>query len=66
MRMPTEGLRSLVNLVQIGILFAIILFFDIIFIKNEFLFLGILGVDLSVCAVLLYHVIKDVQKYFDY
>ncbi|AWS00560.1 hypothetical protein DFR87_04960 [Metallosphaera hakonensis JCM 8857 = DSM 7519] len=63
---PTEGLRSIVNVVQIGILFAIILFFDIIFVKNSLLFMGVLGVDLVVCAVLLFYVIKDIQKYFDY
>ncbi|QKR00116.1 hypothetical protein GWK48_06770 [Metallosphaera tengchongensis] len=64
--MPTEGLRSMVNVIQIGILFAIILFLDIIFVKNTLLFIGVLGVDLAVCGVLLSLVIKDIQKYFDY
>ncbi|ABP94649.1 MULTISPECIES: hypothetical protein [Metallosphaera] len=64
--MPTEGMRSLVNLVQIGLLFAIVLFLDIIFVKSSVLFMGILALDLVVCAVLLFFVIKDIQKYFDY
>ncbi|BCS92592.1 hypothetical protein [Metallosphaera javensis (ex Sakai et al. 2022)] len=64
--LPTEGMRSLVNLVQIGLLFAIVLFMDIIFVKSSLLFMGILALDLVVCGVLLFFVIKDVQKYFDY
>ncbi|MCY0862891.1 MULTISPECIES: hypothetical protein [Metallosphaera] len=59
-------MRSLVNLVQIGLLFAIVLFLDIIFVKSSVLFMGILALDLVVCAVLLFFVIKDIQKYFDY
>jgi hypothetical protein len=64
--MPTEGLRSLVNLVQIGFVFAIVLFADIMFVKNNLLFYGILFLDLLICGILLFYVIRSVQRYFDY
>lgn len=64
--MPTEGLRSLVNLVQIGFVFAIVLFADMIFIKNNTLFYTILLADLVICGILLFYVVRSVQRYFNY
>ncbi|QGA69235.1 hypothetical protein [Sulfolobus sp. E11-6] len=64
--MPTEGLRTFVYMVQIGILFAVLYFIDVTYVKNLLLFYLILGVNVALAIIFTYLLAKSIQKYFNY
>lgn len=63
---PTEGFRTFIYLVEIVFVFFFIFMLDLYVIKGGLLYYLIFGLGVVVISLLLFLLVRDISKYFNY